>query len=135
MPVYLADTSAWNRSGAVFDRWSELVARADIAMSPPVELELLYSARSGRDARMLRDQLASLPQLQLDEHAAATAREVQAELTEKAQHRGPRPMDLLIAAIAALNDAILLHYDRHFDTIARVTGQPMEWLARRGTLD
>ena len=44
-------------------------------------------------------------------------------------------MDLLIAAIAALNDAILLHYDKHFDTVARVTGQPMEWLARRGTLD
>jgi len=135
MPFYLADTSAWNRSAAVFERWAELVARADIAMSPPVELELLYSARSAVDARILRDQLASLPQLQLDERAVATAREVQAELTEKAQHRGPRPMDLLIAAIAALNDAILLHYDKHFDTVARVTGQPMEWLARRGTLD
>ena len=29
----------------------------------------------------------------------------------------------------------LLHYDRHFDAIARVTGQPTEWLARRGSLD
>jgi predicted nucleic acid-binding protein len=135
VPLYLADTSAWHRSGAAFDRWSGLVANAEVAVSPPVLLEILYSARSSGDARVLRDRLASLPQLPLDERAAAAALAVQAELTEKAQHRGPRPMDLLIAAVAEVNDAVLLHYDRHFDTIARVTGQPMEWLARRGSLD
>jgi len=135
VPLYLPDTSAWHRSAAVFDRWSELVARAEVAVSPPVMLEVLFSARSARDARALRNQLASLPQLPLDERAAGVALATQVALTEKAHHRGPRPMDLLIAAIAELNDAILLHYDRHFDTIARVTGQPMEWLARRGTLD
>jgi hypothetical protein len=42
---------------------------------------------------------------------------------------------LLIAAIAEVHEATLLHYDRHFDAIDRVTGQPMEWLARRGSLD
>ena len=42
--------------------------------------------------------------------------------------------DLLIAAVAEVNDATLLHYDRHFDAIGRVTGQPMEWLGRRGSL-
>jgi predicted nucleic acid-binding protein len=133
--LYLADTSAWHRSAAVFDRWSELVARAEIAVSPPVMLEILFSARSARDARGLRKQLVALPQLPLDERAAPAAMTTQAALTEKAQHRGPRPMDLLIAAIADVNGATLLHYDRHFDTIARVTGQPMEWLARRGSLD
>jgi len=135
VPLYLADTSAWHRSAAVFDRWSELVARGDVAMSPPVMLEVLFSARSARDALALRSQLASLPQLPLDERAAPAALTTQAALTERAQHRGPRPMDLLIAAIAEVNGATLLHYDRHFDTIARVTGQPMEWLARRGSLD
>ena len=135
MPLYLADTSAWNRSGAVFDRWSELVARGDVAVSPPVLLEVLYSARSARDARALRSQLAGFPQLPLDERASAAALVTQAALTEKAQHRGPRPMDLLIAAVAKVNDTVLLHYDRHFDTIARMTGQPMEWLARKGSLD
>ena len=44
-------------------------------------------------------------------------------------------MDLLIAATAKVHGAVLLHYDRHFDLIARVTGQPTEWLARRGSLD
>jgi predicted nucleic acid-binding protein len=135
VPLFLADTSAWHRSAAVFDRWSELVARAEVAMAPPVMLEILFSARSARDARGLRSQLASLPQLPLDERAAPAAMTTQAALTEKAHHRGPRPMDLLIAAIAEVNGATLLHYDRHFDTIARVTSQPMEWLARRGSLD
>jgi len=40
-----------------------------------------------------------------------------------------------VAAVAEAHDAILLHYDRHFDLIARVTGQPAEWLARRGSLN
>jgi hypothetical protein len=135
VPLYLADTSAWHRSAAVFDRWSELVARAEVAVSPPVMLEILFSARSARDAKALRNQLASLPQLPLNERTAEVALATQAALTEKAHHRGPRPMDLLIAAVAELNDITLLHYDRHFDTIGRLTGQPMEWLARRGTLD
>jgi hypothetical protein len=32
-------------------------------------------------------------------------------------------------------DSSVLHYDRHFDLIADVTRQPVEWLARRGSLD
>jgi len=135
VPLYLADTSAWHRSAAVFDRWSELVARSEVAIAAPVMLEVLFSARSARDAKELRNQLAGLPELPLDERAAPAALATQAALTEKAHHRGPRPMDLLIAAVAEVNGATLLHYDRHFDTIARVTGQPMEWLARRGSLD
>jgi len=135
VPLYLADTSAWHRSAAVFDRWSELVARSEVAIAAPVMLEVLFSARSARDAKELRNQLAGLPELPLDERAAPAALATQAALTEKAHHRGLRPMDLLIAAVAEVNGATLLHYDRHFDTIARVTGQPMEWLARRGSLD
>jgi hypothetical protein len=41
----------------------------------------------------------------------------------------------MIAAIAEANDVVLLHYDRHFETISRATGQAAEWLARRGSLD
>ena len=56
-------------------------------------------------------------------------------LAATSQHRGPKVIDLLVAGVAEASGAILLHYDRHFDAIARVTGQPTEWLARRGTLD
>ena len=135
MPLYLADTSAWHRSGAAFDFWSDLVAKGELAVCVPVVLELAYSARGARDFASLQDQLAGLPKLPLDEETSAAASETQSALIARAQHRGPRPMDLLISAIARVHGAILLHYDRHFDAITRVTGQPMEWLARRGTLD
>ena len=51
------------------------------------------------------------------------------------RHRGPGVTDLLIAGIAEVNEVVLLHYDRHFDAIVRATGQPAEWLAKRGSLD
>jgi predicted nucleic acid-binding protein len=135
VPRYLADTSAWHRSGAAFDRWADLIAQGELAVCVPVTLELGYSARSARDFASLQERLRGLTVLPLDEEASAAASETQSALVTRAQHRGPRPMDVLIAAIAKVHDATLLHYDRHFDAIARVTGQPMEWLARRGSLD
>ena len=56
-------------------------------------------------------------------------------LAGRSHHRGPAPVDLYVAAVAELNCATLLHYDRHFDAIVRVTGQAAEWIAPRGTLD
>ena len=70
----------------------------------------------------------------LTESAEHMALRSQAKLARQAQHRGPRPLDLLIAAIAQVHGATLLHYDPHFEQIARVTGQPTEWLARPGSL-
>jgi predicted nucleic acid-binding protein len=98
-------------------------------------LELLVSARGPADYKMLADNLLGFRNLPLDDRCERAAARIQAALAERSQHRGPTPVDLLIAAIAEVNGATLRHYDRHFDTIARVTGQPMEWLARRGSLD
>lgn len=67
--------------------------------------------------------------------AVAFAEWAQAALSRNAQHRGPKPIDLLIAGVAAAADVTVLHSDRHFDAIARVAGQPAEWLARRESLD
>jgi predicted nucleic acid-binding protein len=108
---------------------------SNIAMCAPVALELLFSARNRAEHERLRGDLRSLPSLAIDRHVELHALDIQASLALKSQHRGPSPIDLLIAAIAGVNGATLLHYDRHFDVIARVTGQPMEWLARRGSLD
>ncbi len=135
MALFLADTSAWHRSGQTEARWSSLLEQDALALCAPVTLELLYSARGPADYRALAAALGQLPTLPLDSRAEALAARTQAELAERSQQRGPSPIDLLVAAIAEANGAVLLHYDRHFDQIARVTGQPAEWLARRGSLD
>lgn len=136
--LHLADTSAWNRSGknaAIAARWDELLDEGNLAICSPVRLELLYSARSPADYVALADDLVGLPELALERRDLARAEEVQALLAEISQHRAARAADLYIAAVAELNDATLLHYDRHFDVIAEVTRQPAEWIATRGSID
>jgi predicted nucleic acid-binding protein len=133
LALYLVDTSAWHRSSRASARWIELIE--EVALCTPVRLELLVSARGPADYATLADNLLGFRNLPLDGRAERVAIQVQAALGSRSQHRGPTPVDLLIAAVAEVNGATLLHYDRHFDTIARVTGQPMEWLARRGSLD
>jgi hypothetical protein len=136
--LYLADTSAWRRSRAnesIAVRWARLLAGRNLAVCAPLQLELLYSARGPADYLALRAELNALVRLPATPNAEAYALRTQNALAAKSQHRGPKPMDLLIAAIAEVHGAVLLHYDRHFDLIARVTGQPAEWLARRGSLD
>jgi predicted nucleic acid-binding protein len=135
---FLVDTSAWNRSNATPElsaRWTELVSAGRIALSPPVRLELLFSARDASDFVRFSDELDGLPTLPLSGRAIQRAADVQGILAERSQHRGPGAVELYVAAIAELNGATLVHYDRHFDAIARVTGQPTEWIAPRGTLD
>lgn len=107
----------------------------ELALCLPVRLELLLSARGRADFRLLAADLGRFRSLPVDDRSEDAAVRIQAAFAERSQLRGPGPVDLLIAAIAEVNGATLLHYDRHFDAIEQVTGQPMEWLARRGTLD
>jgi hypothetical protein len=44
------------------------------------------------------------------------------------------PQDLLIAAAAESAGVPVLHYDRHFELIAEVTGQPVRAIAPLGSL-
>jgi predicted nucleic acid-binding protein len=131
---YLADTSAWHRSGQIAERWSALIDEDELALCAPVKLELLWSARGPKDYEALARDLAGFRTFPIDRRAERAAERNQAGLAERSQHRGPLPVDLLVAAVAEVNDLTLLHYDRHFDAIARVTGQLTEWIARRGTL-
>jgi predicted nucleic acid-binding protein len=136
--AFLLDTSAWNRSNAtpeLSSHWTGLAASGRVAVCPPVRLELLFSARGPADYVAFADELDSLRSFELSPRAVGRAAQVQALLADGSQHRGPNAVDLYIAAIAELNDAVLVHYDRHFDAIARVTGQQTEWIAPRGTLE
>lgn len=135
--LFLADTSAWHRATHpdIAPRWGELLARDEIATTEPVMLEVLYSAQSGRDYREVAGELEALRFLPCSTRSFNRALRVQRELAERRplHHRVP-VTDLLIAAVAEYQGAILWHYDADFDRIAEVTGQPTEWIAPRGTL-
>ena len=63
------------------------------------------------------------------------AEEVQALLARRAMHhRSATIADLIIAAAAEHHGCTVLHYDSDYDVIAAVTGQPMEWAAKPGTI-
>ena len=42
--------------------------------------------------------------------------------------------DLVLAAIADIEELTILHYDADFDLISDVTGQPTEWVVDRGSI-
>ncbi len=136
--LLLADTSAWHRSGtlSVADQWEDALNDKRIATTAPIRLEVLYSAQTARDYDLTVFQLDLLRQLPCSDSAWSRAAEVQRELAHKAalHHRSVRLPDLLVAAVAELEGAVVWHYDEDFDRVAEVTGQPMEWVAPRGSL-
>ncbi len=136
--MLLADTSAWHHSGhkVVIDEWSRLLDADQIATTPPVRLEVLFSARSAADYTALYEELDALHQVPCGEPAFERAMQVQRALAEQhaLHHRSVKIPDLLIAAAAELAGVTIWHYDEDYERIAAITGQPIRWVARRGTL-
>ena len=128
---FLIDTSALARlmrPGAEAFGWDQAAAAGLIAICPITELEFFYSARSPADREQgIADMRSLLGWVPVHDRAFARAWEVQGELTSRGQHRSAGPVDLVLAATAELHGLALLHHDRDFDTIARVTGQPLRW--------
>lgn len=135
---YLVDTSALVRllrNPDVRSRWEQPIAAGLLAICPLTELEFLYSARSAADRTWLAEQLRiAYGWIAMPDRIYRRAAEVQAELTAHGTHRSAGAVDLLVAATAEAHQLTLLHYDRDFEQIAQVTGQPMRWLAPPGAL-
>jgi hypothetical protein len=93
-------------------------------------LEVGFSARSGDELRQAsqRPPLSAMPVEYLTPAIEDRAVEVQQLLADRAQHRAPSVPDLIIAATAELAGYTVLHLDKDFELIARVTGQPLERL-------
>lgn len=120
---YLADTSAvWRLlRGQVGGPWPEHVARGLVAVCPPVESELMVSVRSERDYEpffaVFRRTFAWCPALDDPwRHVLA----VQRDLIRVGHHRGPSPIDILIALTAHKHWLTLVHADNDFAAIAKV---------------
>jgi predicted nucleic acid-binding protein len=128
---FLIDTSALARlmrPGAESFGWDQAAAAGLIAVCPVTELEFCYSARSAADReRGIADLRALFGWVPVHDRAYGRAWDVQGDLTTRGQHRGAGPVDLVVAATAELHGLTLLHHDRDFGVIARVTGQSLRW--------
>jgi predicted nucleic acid-binding protein len=135
--VELADTSAWtnrHRDDGVRVDFDRRVMRGEIATCPPVVMELLWSARARADFEDTVSRMSALPQFEADRPAWDRAVAVWRELVRRGRHRQARQPDLLVAAVGELAGVAICHYDRHFELIAEVTGQPLRAIAPLGTL-
>ena len=132
-PTWLIDKSAYARLGMGPDdqAWADRIDRGLVRISTVTRLELGYSARTAAEWRAELDAapLAAMPIQYLTPIIEDRAVEVQLLLADRGQHRAPSIPDLMVAATAELAGLIVLHFDKDFDLITEVTGQPIERLA------
>ena len=132
MTAWLIDKSALVRIASSPDaaEWALRMERGLVRITTLTRLEVGFSARSGSGLRSWRERppLASLPIEYLTPAIEDRAVEVQTLLADRGQHRAASIPDLLVAAAAELARLTVLHFDKDFEIIADVTGQPVERL-------
>lgn len=110
--------------------WRERIERGLVQISSITRLEVGYSARSAKD---LEDTFSTPPFSMMPVQGLTPAIEELAwqtlrQLAKRGEHRAPSIPDLLIAATGQLCGYVVLHNDKDFDLIAKVTGQKVEKL-------
>ena len=138
-PVELADTSAWTnrfRDPAFDEAFARQLELGGIATCAPVRMELLRTVRDAEEFAAHRGALEGLRQIAVGPREWRRAEEVFLELARLGplHHRKVPMADLLIAAAAERAEIPVLHYDRHFELIASVTGQPVRAIAPLGSI-
>jgi predicted nucleic acid-binding protein len=133
----LVDTSAWARAdhSTTRDRWVAALLGNRLRLSPLVRVEILLSARGGREFDKLAERLDAIRPAPLSAsiiRAAETAMRILAHRSAGAQ-RVPI-VDYLIAAAAQELGAAVIHYDHDYDTLAEVLEFESIWLAPAGTI-
>ena len=133
---YLIDKSALARMEhpQVRTRIAPIIESGEAATCAIIDLEVLYSTRNHAEHEQTRARREfAYQRVVLTDGIFRRAIEVQGILAQRGRHRLPIP-DLIIAAAAETAGMTVLHYDSDFDTIATVTNQDVEWVARRGSL-
>ena len=115
-------------------RLAPIIEAGEAATCAIIDLEVLFSALNQdeyRKIRLRRDM--AYYRVPLTEAIFKRAIDVQSELARTGRHRIPIP-DLIIAAASESASLTVIHYDKDFDTIHDVTGQPVEWVVKRGSI-
>ncbi len=133
--TYLLDTSVLTRLSV--DVVRVRVRRLDdegLACTTITALEIGFSARNAEEWDRLAAAIGVFANIDVTEAHLLEAARTQRRLAE-AGLRGRKVPDLLIAAVAAMENRTVLHYDSDFVHIASVTGQPQEWVVPAGDID
>jgi predicted nucleic acid-binding protein len=134
--TYLIDNSAFLRAMRLAEVQrivDPLVAGRHVARCSMFEMETLWSAR-GQDHRTIRSKLLSFPLVPTHQADWDRAIDVMSQLAESGRHRSAPIPDLIIAAVAERAGLTVLHYDRDFEMIASLTGQPVEAIVPLGSV-
>ncbi|MFF5031902.1 PIN domain nuclease [Nocardia salmonicida] len=126
---FLADTSALVRffRGQTGAQWDQLASSGLLGICEPVRQEHLRAA-GGRPAYY---EAASLlheifPYFSMPDSCWEDAAQLRDRLAEKRWHQCTSPIDLLVAVTASHHKLTVLHADSDFETIGRLTGQPLQ---------
>ena len=129
---WLIDKSALSRlsESPQWKMWAERIDEGQVHISTMTRLEVGYSARSSQDleSAFALPPLSKMPLEGVTPAIEELAWQTLRELAKKGQHRAPSIPDLIIAATAKLCELIVLHNDKDFDLIAKVSSQKVEKL-------
>lgn len=99
-----------------------------------VILELTRLTPNESRAREVADRLATFESVPAPTALWSRTRQLQISLAVNGDHRRVPPVDLLIACAAEAAGVPLVHYDRDYERIARVSTLEHHWLLPDGTL-
>jgi predicted nucleic acid-binding protein len=134
--THLVDISVLTRLGRkeVREIVSPLVEQRRLARCSMSDLELGFSARNAREWDDIHRAAKVFELVETGQPDFDHARRVQRALAGLGL-KGRKVPDLIIAAVAAQAELTVLHYDRDFDMIAKVTGQTTDWVVEPGSID
>jgi len=126
--MILVDTSVWiavlrDKTGSVVRAFRSRVGDDLVVFSRFIQLELLQGARDEHEWGRLDDYLSTQYYLEASEKTWRNAARLYFELRRNG-FTVRSPIDCCIACIAMESQAVLLHRDRDFETIASVS--PLE---------
>ena len=128
--MFLVDTSVWifalkkNFHPFIKERLDRILSENDIAINGIIELELLGGAKTEQEYNRLKNRLDALYYID----AAKSLWDRSSHLAFDLKRNGANIpyTDIFIAASAIQENAILLHADSHFNTIAEYSALKTE---------
>jgi len=98
------------------------------------DLEIGFFASNAEEWVRLVAALSAFCRIDIEAHHFDRALQVQRQLANNGL-KGRKVPDLLIAAVAEAASLTVVRYDANFDQIATVTGQLVEWVVERASIN